>query len=367
MISIGQAYPSISYLMVDQSDNITRMYPQALLKQYTYLQPQPKWNEYDIIAQFNSELDWHFINSPDTINSYQLDFLINTVHELIHGLGLMTSWTDDLYQYFSPYIGKENKYITPHLLDSDIDDIFGDTDNIPQTFLGFVEFPFDKLIYFKTNIDVISLDCLYPFTNITRQLNKFSDESTLFADPDEMAHAWSVSEEIIHASYMYDVSTTESEVVAVVDNEPLVWLESSIKPFLTGSSLCHFDQSMYLNSSEYLMIYLLNQGIDLHQLEIQYPEGPIGPKLLNILAAIGYNISEGFSINANIKTLRPSLEYWTPSFKISSSEADTLPSHTLNNGNAHNPHNTPSMAGHPSTCITLYTFSFLLFLVLYTI
>lgn len=63
MASIGQARPSISYVMVDQSDNMTRMYPQPLLKQYTKLKVKPQWLYYDINAQFNNEISWYFVVS----------------------------------------------------------------------------------------------------------------------------------------------------------------------------------------------------------------------------------------------------------------------------------------------------------------
>lgn len=60
MVSIGQAYPTISYIMIDNTDNMTRLYPQALLKQYTNLTVKPNWTQYDIEAQFNSEVNWYF-------------------------------------------------------------------------------------------------------------------------------------------------------------------------------------------------------------------------------------------------------------------------------------------------------------------
>lgn len=46
--------------MVDETDNMTRMYPQAMLKQFDNLPAEPQWSEYDIKAQFNSEVDWYF-------------------------------------------------------------------------------------------------------------------------------------------------------------------------------------------------------------------------------------------------------------------------------------------------------------------
>lgn len=61
MTSIGQAYPSISYIMIDNTDNMTRMYPQPLLKQFTSLSVKPVWTKYDINAQFNTQMNWYFV------------------------------------------------------------------------------------------------------------------------------------------------------------------------------------------------------------------------------------------------------------------------------------------------------------------
>lgn len=59
--AVGQAYPTVSYLMTDPTDNVTRMYPQAILKQYIHQLPgQPEWTTYDISAQFNSDVQWYF-------------------------------------------------------------------------------------------------------------------------------------------------------------------------------------------------------------------------------------------------------------------------------------------------------------------
>jgi hypothetical protein len=63
MVSIGQSYPAISYIMVDSTDNMTRMYPQPLLKQFTDLKTKPTWSLYDINAQFNTQVNWHFVVS----------------------------------------------------------------------------------------------------------------------------------------------------------------------------------------------------------------------------------------------------------------------------------------------------------------
>lgn len=46
--------------MTDKSDNMTRMYPQALLKQFHHLGEVPNWASFDINAKFDSDIDWYF-------------------------------------------------------------------------------------------------------------------------------------------------------------------------------------------------------------------------------------------------------------------------------------------------------------------
>jgi hypothetical protein len=46
--------------MTDKSDNMTRMYPQALLKQFRNLSEVPNWASIDINAKFDSDVNWYF-------------------------------------------------------------------------------------------------------------------------------------------------------------------------------------------------------------------------------------------------------------------------------------------------------------------
>jgi hypothetical protein len=46
--------------MTDASDNMTRMYPQALLKQFRHLGEVPNWASFDINAKFDSDINWYF-------------------------------------------------------------------------------------------------------------------------------------------------------------------------------------------------------------------------------------------------------------------------------------------------------------------
>lgn len=316
--SIGQAYPSISYVMMDNTDKMTRLYPQPLLKQYTNISVKPSWTPYDIEAQFNNEINWYFVNNDDPIQSSQTDFLRNVVHELIHGLGFMTSWSDDFYQAMSLLFdsGKLEPFITPTLLAQTSNHQLMSDYSSHQPFWGFAEFPFDKYIHYKTNSNSYT-----SFTSTTQQLNHFSGSNATFRNMVDLANAWYASDEYTSSKRLYTKAVTFLDVLAVIDNEPLLFLETSVNPFSSGSSLCHVDQSQYLNTTEYLMVYLANAGIDIYQLDQMFPQGPLGPKLLKVMATLGYRVKV-----SNISTDRPSLSYWTPPQGLVGTDSNPTPS-----------------------------------------
>ncbi|OAD02950.1 hypothetical protein MUCCIDRAFT_80964 [Mucor lusitanicus CBS 277.49] len=316
--SIGQAYPSISYVMTDNTDKMTRLYPQPLLKQYTNMSMKPSWTPYDIEAQFNNEINWYFVNNEDPIQSSQTDFLRNVIHELIHGLGFMTSWTDDFYQAISPLFdsGKLEHFITPTLLAQTNNHQLMTDYSSNQPFWGFVEYPFDKFIHYKNN----NSDSYTSFTSFTQQLNRFSSSNATFRNMVDLANAWYTSDEYTSSKRLYTKAVTFLDVLAVIDNEPLLFLETSVNPFSSGSSLCHVDQSQYLNTTEYLMVYLANAGVDINQLDQVFPQGPVGPKLLKVMATLGYKVK------GNISTDRPSLSYWTPPQGLVGTDSNPSPS-----------------------------------------
>ncbi|KAG0783677.1 hypothetical protein G6F22_008587 [Rhizopus arrhizus] len=329
MAAIGQAYPTISYIMIDNTDNMTRMYPQALLKQYTKLSVQPAWAYYDINAQFNSQVNWYFVNNPDPISSNQIDFLRNVVHELIHGLGFISAWSDKFYNSLSPMIDNLNQFLAPKLLAATSRDPILGTYETPQPFWGFVEFPFDKFI--NTNS---SSDGLLSLSAITKELNKFYNSNALFQSALDLANAWYASDAYQVASTVYQKTVTADDISVIIDNEPIVWLETSLNPYREGSTLCHVDFNIYLNTSDYLMVYMANRGMSLSYLINEYSHVPIGPKLLKIMATLGYEFNSSY----NVTTIQPDLAYWSPSSTLAGSSGNPSPAMvTFTNGPAHTP------------------------------
>lgn len=356
MESIGQAYPSISYIMVDQTDNITRMYPQALLKQYTDLSVQPSWTYYDIDAQFNSQVDWYFFDNPKAINSNQIDFLKNVLHELIHGLGFLTSWSDGFYKSISPLIDNLDHFATPRLLAEVSDGSAISNYNISLPFWGFVEFPFDKFISANASSGDFS-----PFSAVTKQLNQFYNANALFHTAIDFANAWYVSDAYKQASNMYQKSITVRDTTIMINNQPILLLETGISPFSDGSTLCHVDLDTNVNSSEYLMVYVANRGVTLGDLRKKYSLGPLGPKLLTIMANLGYQINSSY----NIASIQPSLSYWSPSSDLVGTSSNPTPAQvTMTNGPAHMPTSTSSTLSESNVSSTTKSTPWLPFIII---
>jgi hypothetical protein len=257
----------------------------------------------------------------------------------------MTAWNDDLYYDLLPLFPNNLDYfITPLLLASADNDQQMSNYNSPQPFWGFVEFPFDKFIFFNT--DKTPGAPTYSFTSVTQKLNEFCNSNITFRSMIDLANAWFSSNAFKQASKVYSKTVNALNVLAMVDNELLLWLETSVDPFSSGSSLCHVDQSEYLNTTEYLMVYTANRGIGMSELDQLFPFGPIGPKLAKLMASLGYQLDPKYAINAT----RPDLKYWGPSPGLSGAGSNTSPSLSINtDGPARLP---PSSTNKPSSSVS---------------
>ncbi|KAI9277407.1 hypothetical protein BY458DRAFT_504887 [Sporodiniella umbellata] len=317
--AIGQAFPTISYLMTDRSDNVTRMYPQALLKQFTQLPTKPSWAHYDITAQFNSAVNWYFSNNPNPIKNNQNDFLRNVVHELIHGLGFLSAWSNTLYNSMSPLIDGLAPFATPMSMASIHRKPIENFED-PVPFWGFVEYPFDKWVYTAT--DDLSL------SDLAQQLNRFEDGNRLFRNALDFANAWYTSGVYPVAVNLYQRMITQRGLwLKTSSNNHRLWLESSLNPFMPGSSLSHVDMS-YCNTSDELMVYRLDRGGD-----VRARKPLIGPELGAVLASLGYRI-QGFITPPTL------LAYWSPSPNLAGTSTNPRPTLACKSGPAHTPRKT---------------------------
>ncbi|KAI8140835.1 hypothetical protein BJV82DRAFT_542310 [Fennellomyces sp. T-0311] len=333
-IGTGQAYPAVSYLM--QEGEATRMYPQALLKQYKNLPSDVDWYSYDMNAQFNSEIKWYFEDDSKPIAKDETDLLNTIIHELIHGLGFVSAWSDDTYERFSRYDPRAKKFLTPMPLNppNELPEVSEsmESDSGVQPFWGFVEFPFDKYLHVNN----------VPLTDVTAALNKWGDGNVMFATIVDMVNAWD-DDQVFRkrAEDVYRAATQRGGITLVIDNEAVLMMESSLDPFQDGSSLAHVDRTAYVNTDEFLMIYNAQRGVSLSDMMHVYKLGPLGPSLVQVMASMGYDIQPSY--NATAITIQPNLTFWEPPMDLVGTASNPTPVVSVNaDGPAHIPTESPS-------------------------
>ncbi|RHZ51258.1 hypothetical protein Glove_481g15 [Diversispora epigaea] len=267
---LGSAYPARSLSLISD-DKITRLYPQALAKQFS-LKKHPEYSKYDINARFNADFSWWFKADNKKIKPYQYDFFVVILHELIHGLGFISSW--DTYL-------ETNTYQT----------ITGLTSNYyfyeNNEFGGFIENIFDR--YLK----VIENKKKIPLSYYTAQLNKSVPPMTLFYTRLEFTNKvksspqWKYAKSVLKAATSNNILFTPAKRTSWKQD---IYLEASLKPFVSGSSICHVSQSKYRKTSDFVMTYQQFPG-ETEKYLIERGgnyKSPIGPRIISVLESIGY-------------------------------------------------------------------------------
>ncbi len=282
----------------DDDDDISRIYPQALVKQLNR-QDHPEFLGYDVLALFNSEANYWFEeddNGNEEIGQDQFDFLFVIVHELIHGLGFTTGWSDYINN------NQEEKTIprvlTPQI-SAKVNSVTGEV-----IFEGFLENIFDKYLVIFTSSSLISSNSnsnnsnhYKKLSDITKELNKFAGGiGAIFKSRDDFFSAFKASPQYKLALELMKYATIPKSIgfLPKVNNnkgyDDIIMLETSINPYTTGSSICHLDYITYSMNSDFLMRFLQDRGFTLNE-EIQlggdYKGGAIGPKLRLILESLG--------------------------------------------------------------------------------
>lgn len=260
----------------------------------------------------------------DAITDSETDFLRNVVHELVHGLGFVTAWSDKVYQKFAKYAPNLGKFLTPMPLNPP-NELAQVSENVvtekgAQPFWGFVEFPLDKLLMATSNNGSLS-----SLTAVTRTLNLWGNGNVMFASMVDMVNAWCASGDMqAEAEALYQQATNGLDLYAAVPDGTKVWMETSLQPFADGSSLSHVDEATYLNTDDYLMVYSAQRGVSLQSLNQKYPLGPLGPNLLRVLAAMGYVIRPNPNTTTPT-TIQPPLKFWEPPADLVGTDTNPTP------------------------------------------
>ncbi|RIB29232.1 hypothetical protein C2G38_2155934 [Gigaspora rosea] len=273
-VPIGGAKPARQILMRDD-DGVERFYPQALVKQYR-LQKHPQFASYDIKADFNSIASWWFEDDGKPIQGHQRDFVEIILHEYFHGLGFKSNWDDwinsqpNLQALFPlPVFRLESQNSSLLIFD------------------GFKESVFDKYVILLSNGQNIS--------EINAQLNLFAGgPGAKFQNKSDFESQFYNSTQYNQiAKQMFINAQTDKSMGFLPHNKKkhAIILETSLVPYIRGSSISHVDQKTYENTSDFLMKYSINWLETLNRDMSKgghFSGGPIGPLLRSIMETIGY-------------------------------------------------------------------------------
>ncbi|GES85334.1 hypothetical protein GLOIN_2v1534304 [Rhizophagus clarus] len=282
VVVIGSAQSAREMLFLDD-DGLTRYYPQSLVKQYQ-LKKHPEFATYDIIATFNSIVNWRFPSDYNVpIQPKQFDMLYIVLHELMHGLGFGSNWKN--------WFLTGNK--TPPLITTKPDIVV--TSDKQIIFNEFKESAFDRHLIFNSNYNNL--------TSITVKLNDFAKPGTKFNNVTDLIQSFINSRQSLIAENMNNIFTTFNSLSSYPKSchSERAILETSIVPFQNGESISHFDQS-YINTPDFLMTTIQVPGKTLSDLVRQSGgTSPIGPRLQAIMECLGYETKR------NLTPYRPKL------------------------------------------------------------
>ncbi|KAI9297748.1 hypothetical protein K502DRAFT_323133 [Neoconidiobolus thromboides FSU 785] len=286
-ITLGQAAAARSVALKDD-DGQERLYPQALVKQMK-LSPMPRISSFDIIAEFNSDASFWFGSGP--LSKNQVDFLLVVSHELVHGLGFASAYSD----YFSD---GNPQVLTPN-------PEVGRSSSGQLALTGFYENVFDRYVSI--------LGTGQTFSNYTQQINQFASTKSLYKTSDDLANAFVNSDQYSVGQKLLSIASTANTLgfqlgkeVSTASNG-ILQLETSLKPFAIGSSISHVSKSAYSNTEEFLMRYELAPGVSLNS-EVSslgtWGSEPYGPGLVAVLSKMGYPTND--NPNPIVKAQNPS-------------------------------------------------------------
>ncbi|CAG8711263.1 19542_t:CDS:2 [Dentiscutata erythropus] len=268
---------------LQDSDGVTRLYSQALAKQFQF-DSHPEFAPFDILASFTSvgNVFW-FRDDPSPPTNTQVDFELVVTHELMHGLGFLSSWND----FFIPYISNGLTPFPSFILSTEGPDVPPKNGTI--TFTGFQETAFDRYLVLTNGTSL---------STVTSNINQFAggpNAGTKFDNKTAFVNAFKSSPQFSFAADIFNKASTASSMAFMTHDAKTVndacLLETSLEPYLSGSSISHTDFSTFSNSTDFLMIWKAPRGVTLDQLtkaNATNQIGVIGPQVIKILETLGY-------------------------------------------------------------------------------
>lgn len=219
------------------------------------------------------DIDWWFKSDNQKIRPNQYDCFGVILHELIHGLGFISSWDDSL----ESDAGLPTTGLTPDYL------FYG------KRFGGFLEYVFDRYVSIidskKKKIPISQYAC--KLNNSVPALSPFSSLSK-FADDVRSSSQWKYAKLVLKAA------TTNNGIVFTPAKHSCwkqdIYLETCIRPFATGSSISHVSKIKYGKTSDFIMTWKPLPGVTTDCLVKKGGnyKSPLGPRVISVLETIGY-------------------------------------------------------------------------------
>ncbi len=278
-------------------------YPQALVKQLS--DTDLIWEGEDITIKFNSDVPnrqeykrqnlrrFWFKDDKKPIQPPQFDFEYVALHELMHGLGLMTLWTTEMTKFTNA-----KKILTPSF-EISIHNYANGTKE--QVFSGFRP----PHIYDRFIVNAKTGQPVFKSFQVLSQ-NKLTHDMPM-KKFEEVLHSKEVHQE---TSSMYQMTTTpdaiEIRLPKLTDNQARAFKKAGVsmssdpmsiklhtryKEFREGSTLSHFDQDAYKGQADFLMRPEAQSGVRLLGITPK-DKFPVGPGTMRLLQAIGYELNE---------------------------------------------------------------------------
>ena len=266
------ARPTSFWSLSGGQDASSVLYPQALVKQLvSRFQGQLSSNDVDMVFNAGSVDQFYFPSESSRIKSNQYDVTYIALHELVHGLGMVSFWGLNAPED-SRVLGDvdRTKLLTPQVSPS------------------------------GTGYEAQSIGIFDYFLGDRASGNGLN----LWRDDIDEINAWlsgSNPQDIQSAERIYQDATRKGEVMFAIpqnldsDSQTTagtVQLHTEDGSFITGTSITHVDQTRYTRTEDFLMRPTAPVGVDLKTLMKQFggPAQPFGRATLRILVTMGYSL-----------------------------------------------------------------------------
>lgn len=324
--------------MFEQADS-NFFYPQALAKQWIRNKDSSDWNDYDVVIDINHDMYinalpnttdqpwngtgiqpgggyWFNSSQEPSIEDHQVDLEYIILHQMMHGMGMVSSWAPYFSDSNSPFqqllkgvIPIDNLKIMTPSPDWSVNDDSGPTyitrfqpNMIFDKFLklklatnktvDLIEYGFDMQSFCKKGQDSFIINFMNLFLNNATQSSRAKSMYVSLATPNTLTFQYDnnynetissssfYTNEYLNTTYKTILMKTGPNVVSPKDEQ-----DSYYRP---GVSTSHLDDQ-YANTPDFLMTRTFTHGKTLQQM--------IEEGYSNIPTTIKYNITITTTVN----------------------------------------------------------------------